>query len=68
LRKLTHAFVSPAGSLAQGSDPARPAGFSPATWVELDPAPQKKKVFLFVTYDQYPNIFLTFLSYKKTNI
>jgi hypothetical protein len=31
--------LCPAGSLVWASDPARPAGFSPATWVELDLAP-----------------------------
>jgi hypothetical protein len=31
--------LCPAGSLVWASDPARPAGFSPATWAKLDPAP-----------------------------
>jgi hypothetical protein len=34
-------FVCLAGSLVWASDPARPAGFSPATWVEMDPAKKK---------------------------
>jgi len=43
--------LCPAGSLVWASDPARPAGFSPATWTELDPA--KKEVislFFFVVF------------------
>jgi hypothetical protein len=41
--KETHAhLLCPVGSLVWASDPVRPAGFSPATWVELDPVQKRK--------------------------
>jgi hypothetical protein len=57
----------PAGSLVWASDLARPAGFSPATWAELDPAQKKtSNIVGFLVYLVYGLLF--FLYCGNTNL
>jgi len=57
-----------AGSLVWASDPARPTGFSPAIWTELDPDPLKK----YKEYLWFSRVFILWFLYfyimKKTNL
>jgi hypothetical protein len=60
-----------AGSLVWASDPTRPAGFSPATWAELDPAQKKMSkivgflVYLFCGFVFYIYIYIYLKKTKK---
>jgi len=56
--------LCPAGSLVWASDPAMPAGFSLATWAELDPTPKKRVISIFFCI----YFFFVFLYCKNINL
>ena len=59
----------PAGSLVWASDPARLAGFSPATWAELDPAQKKtSNIVVFLLYLFYGFVIFFILWKYKSSI